>query len=116
MTLTHRLSGDLLISRRVGTAGYEISTIPGPVQSSAASYSSALLWACEVAKREYVDVWHTEDSTCFRRVAGYRVKGRRPRCAGQVNLMARNPHPATPCARQSSTRAIADRAPAARRA
>lgn len=75
MTLTHRLPGDLLISRRVGTAVCEISTIPGPAQFSAASSSSALLWACEVAKRECVDVWHTEDSTCFRRVAGYRVQG-----------------------------------------
>jgi hypothetical protein len=75
MTLTHRLPGDLLISRRAETHGYEISTIPEPAQFSAASYASALLWACEVAKREYVDVWHTEDSTSFRCVASYRVPG-----------------------------------------
>ena len=72
MTLTHGLPGDLLISRRAETPGYEISTIPGPAQFSAASFASALLWACEIAKREYVDVWHTEDSTSFRRVAGCR--------------------------------------------
>jgi hypothetical protein len=69
------LPGDLLISKRPGTGLYEISTAPGPAQLLAVSYSSAVEKASQVATRELVDVWHSEDSIHFQCVARYRVLG-----------------------------------------
>lgn len=73
MTLARGLPGDLLISRRPGTGVYEISTMPGVAQFVVASYWSALTWASEVAKRECVDVWRSEDSVSFQCVDRHRV-------------------------------------------
>jgi hypothetical protein len=86
---TSLLPGDLLISRRPGTGLYEISTIPGPAQLLAVSYSAAVATASEVATRELVDVWHSEDSIHFQCVARYRVLGSWTSAHGWKALAAR---------------------------
>lgn len=44
---------------------YELCVLPGPPQLTAETYASAVTRARDVAEREKVDVWYSDDHTHF---------------------------------------------------
>ena len=69
--------GDIVVAKRPALTLYELSAVPGPPQLTAASYASAMERAKDMATRQSVDAWYTEDHTHFTCITRCRV-ARRP--------------------------------------
>lgn len=57
--------GDVVIARRSASTVYELSVIPGPPQLEEETYSAAVTRARNLAERQKVDVWYSDDHTHF---------------------------------------------------
>lgn len=69
--------GDIVVAKRSALTLYELTAVPGPPQLTAESYASAVERAKDMAARQSVDAWYTEDHTHFTCIARCRV-ARRP--------------------------------------
>ena len=67
------IPGDVLVAKRSASTTYDISTVPGPLQIAEHSYASAVERATQIARRQAVDAWYTEDHTHFGRIASHRA-------------------------------------------
>lgn len=67
--------GDVVISRRSASTVYELAVVPGPPQLAEETYASAVSRARDVAERQRVDVWYSDDHTHFTCISLCREEG-----------------------------------------
>jgi len=54
-----------VIARRSASTVYELSVLPGPPQLEEQTYSAAVTLARNLAERQKVDVWYSDDHIHF---------------------------------------------------
>jgi hypothetical protein len=67
-------AGDVLVSKATATVVHVVSIVSGHSEDmTLPTHDTAVATACELARRDHVDAWLTEDHTHYLKIASHRA-------------------------------------------